>query len=422
MAKRGQPRRGGRVTPKGTQPKSPNRVSRGPSGQHYGEEPDLLLDVRRALRSGEPLDLLEQVSTLMTVADPRRRNPFDRPRKPNAELPSLHQLVGSFIEVEREETSAILAVIAELTPDDLQRATIKRELARRGAELPPWLTRLHEVECDQAIEMGNVLRDGDNVMLGVHLPDGHELSAVLYIDHNLGSVVKDGFMTPKPLDELVAFMQGRHPDPDTDWLDLTLADAKVRVTEAIKTSSITYPPFETDTWPACRPLVEWIIRQLPDGGTGYVRPEWSDAEKQGLADRFFASPFGAPLDSADHRDLFLSILWFGTDYGPGDPLRWSPSSVEILLDDWIPRKIVADATFLSNAPVLLAAFVRFCHAERSIPATLTEQTLDTIDRLAPHYQRTIRSPRPQGPAALLAALGDFDDDDDLDDLDEPTDP
>ena len=154
-------------------------------------------------------------------------------------------------------------------------------------------------------------------------------------------------------------------------------------------------------------------------GSAIERPEWSERDQQQLADRFFASPFGAPLDDADHRGLLESVIWFGTDYGPGDPLRWSPVAVEIILEDWIPRKIVADAAYLSKAPDLLRAFVRFCHAERGIRAELTRDTLAAVDLYEPEYQRTIRSPRPQGPMALLAAIGAVDPDGpwEMDDVD-----
>jgi len=36
---------------------------------------------------------------------------------------------------------------------------------------------------------------------------------------------------------------------------------------------MTYPPPESDTWPASRALVERLLRRLPGGGKGYVRPE-----------------------------------------------------------------------------------------------------------------------------------------------------
>jgi hypothetical protein len=377
-------------------------------------------EVRRRLHSGEPLDLLAEASTLLTVVD-RREYGFGRR---DGEPPySLSQLVETFLDVHRIETSALLAVIAELTADELLAARIRRELAQRGDRLPEWLTRLRDADVYRAQEMVHVLGDGDNIHLAVRFAGGAELTAVVYIDHNLGTLVKDAFVVPESIGELESFMRAKVDDPDTVWRDLDMADARVRITDAIERAAMTVPAFETDTWPVCRPIVEWIVRRLPEGGTGYVRPEWSEGDQQQLADRFFASPYGAPLDDADHRGLLESLIWFGADYGPGDPLRWSTVAVEIILVDWIPRKIVADAPYLAKAPDLLRAFVRFCHAERGIRSDLTLETLAAIDTYEPEYQRTIRSPRPQGPMALLAAMGAVDPDGpwdmgelDLDDL------
>lgn len=259
------------------------------------------------------------------------------------------------------------------------------------------------------MQMSDVLGDGDNVMVGVRLSTGEELSAVVYIDHNVGTLVNDAFVVGQSIDDLLSFMQEKVGDhPDTSFANLSAADAKKRIVDAIHRASITIPPFETETWPACRALVEWMIRFLPDGGQGYERPEWSEAERRKVRERFFASPFAADLDDPDHRSLLNSMVWFGCDYGPGDPMRWSPVAVEILLVDWIPRKLVDDVEYLTMAPEVLRAFVRFCHAERGIAAHLTAETLDALDRWEPGYQASIRSPRLQGPAALLAAVGTFD--------------
>jgi Domain of unknown function (DUF6398) len=409
VSKRGRTGRhpkGGRVTPKGTRPHGYREPSW--SAPQADDEPDLMRDVRRMLRSGEPLDLLAQVSSLLTVVDPREYGLGRREGEPPY---ALQQLVDMFLDVRRVETSALLAVIAELAADDdLQTARIRRELARRGDPLPEWLTRLGEADVYRAQEMVHVLGDGDNVHLAVRLAGGHELTAVVYIDHNMGTLVKDAFVVPETLDKLEAFMRAKVDDPDTEWRDLDLPDARVRITDAIERAAITVPPFETDTWPLCRPIVEWLCRRMPAGGTGYARPEWSDQDRQRLADRFFASSFGAPLDDLDHRSLLESVIWFGADYGPADPLRWSPVAVEIILDDWIPRKLVADADYLAKAPELLREFVRFCHAERGVRDELTLETLAAIDKYEPDYQRAIRSPHPQGPMALLAAIGAIDPD------------
>jgi hypothetical protein len=364
--------------------------------------------VRHKLRSGDPLDLLAVASSLLTLLDAREYGFGRRDGEPPC---SRRELVDMFLDVNRIETSALLAMIAELAgDDDLLAARIRRELAERADRLPEWLARLGEAEVYGAQEMVHVLGDGDNVHLAVRFAGGAELTAVVYIDHNMGTLVKDAFVVPESMAQLEELMRAKVDDPDTAWRDLDLADARVRITEAIERAAMTVPPFETDTWPVCRPIVEWLTRRMPAGGVGYERPEWSERERQQLADRFFASPFGAPLDDADHRGLLESVIWFGTGYGPGDPLRWSPVAVEIILGDWIPRKTIADAAHLSKTPDLLRAFVRFCHADRGIRAELTDDTLAAIDLYEPDYQRTIRSPRPQGPIALLAAMGVVDPD------------
>lgn len=408
MTRRGRHRKGGRVTPKGTRP-----LSYQPRRHHDREwsepEPDLLGDVRRAAAGDDPLPLLALASSLLAAVDPRGANPFETAEARSARL-SREELIRSFLDVDRPETSLLLAAIAALSANDIGTRRIARELDRRGHPLPRWLATIDAVEAYRTQEMTHVLGDGDNVLVGVRFPDGHELTAVAYIDHNLGTLVKDAFIVDEPIDELVSVMRATADDPYTTVADLPLADAKVRIVEAIEIASMTYPPFESDTWPACRALLEWMVRLLPDGGRGYERPEWSDDDRQQLIDRFFASPFGASLDDGDHRDLLDTFLWFGCDYGPGDPLRWSPVAVEILLLDWLPRKVVASASYLRKAPDLLRAFVRFCHAERHIPSPLTDETLQAVDRWEPEYQRTIRAPRPQGPAALLARLGALDPD------------
>jgi hypothetical protein len=364
---------------------------------------DLLADVRKLLASSEPLDFLAYVSTLLAAVDPRGEDPFERYRD-GPERATLPVLAESFAEVVLPETTALLAALSELGPDELTRARARRALAARADPLPGWLARLGEASVDRAVLTTHVLGDGDNVLLGARLP-GHELTAVVYIDHNLGTVVKDAFPVPRPITDVLARLREAADDPDISDRDLGLADARARVAQAIEAGVHTFPPFETETWPASRPLTEWLLRLLPEGGTGYVRPQWGEAAKKKLASRFFGSVFGKPFNNADHRDLLTQFLWFGTDYGPGDPLRWSPVAVEILMADWIPRKIVASPEYLSGAPALLRAFIRFCHEERGIRPALTEQTLAAVSEHEPEYQRVIRSPRPQGAAALLASLG-----------------
>jgi DNA-binding transcriptional ArsR family regulator len=363
------------------------------------EEPDLIGQIAAALDENDPLPLLGLASALLAAVDPRSRNPFEPP----SDGPSRERFVESFLAVPLAETSALLAAVAALSGDEVLRRRVGREIADRSHPLPGWLAGLpRAVSVRDAVEITHVLGDGDDVIVAVALPGGHVLTAVVYIDHNLGTIVKDAFVVADPLDAVVERVRAAD-DTDIVARKLSPADARVRISDAIEDGAMTFPPCESDTWPACRPLIEWMAALLPAEGTGYRRPEWDDAAVADLTRRFWASPFAA--DVADPDDLLSSLLWFGTDYGPGDPLRWSPVAVEILLLDWIPRKIVADADHLTGAPDVLRAFVRFCHHERGIRAALTEQTLAAIDAFAPEYQRLIRSDRLQGPQALLAAMG-----------------
>jgi hypothetical protein len=361
-------------------------------------------DVAAALADHHPFGLLALGSSLLAALEPPRPNPF-KPA-PLAPTPTRDVLVQTFFEVELRETSALLVVIAELSGDEILRRRVRREITQRAHALPQWLTDLDQAHVDGTVEMVHVLGDGDNIMIGMSLPGGCALSLVVYIDHNMGTLVKDAFAVPEPLDTLIEQMRiASHNDPDTTWAPLAPADARVRIQDAIELGDMTIPPLETDTWPACRPLVLWALGMLPSGGRRYERPHWDDEALRELTGRFLASPFGSGLDDPDYRSLLESLLWFGTGYGPGDPLRWSPVAVEILLTDWIPRKIIAEAPYLAKLPELLRAFIRFCHHERGIRAELTADTLAAVNTYEPEYQRIIRSPRPQGPAALLAAMG-----------------
>lgn len=409
MAKKGRHRKGGRYTPKGTRPHGVHPRPRDDELDRYGPEPEIMSDIRRALAEPHPVVLLEYASALLDAVDPRKRTRFAAKGDDADEL-TREELLRTFAGVDRRETTALLTAFGALVDDDLDRRRIERELERRSHDIPRWLARIDEASAYRAVEMTHVLRDGDDVMIGVRFAAGHELTAIVYVDHNLGTAVKDGFLIPDSIAEVVHVMRDKAADPDQTYTDITLADAKARVVDPLLHGSLMYPPLESETWPAVRPLVEWIVRQLPDGGRAYARPEWDEARRHDLQARFFASPFANGLGDDDHRELVDTLVWYGCDYGNGDPMLWSAVRVEILLADWIPRKIVADIDHLAKAPDVLRAFIEFCHAERGISPALTDETLRAVDTWEPEYQETIRTPRPQGPHAILAAMGALDPD------------
>lgn len=410
------------MTPKGTRPRTEGRSGHLHAvGDPLPLPPPLMRDVREALRSGEPLDLLSFASTMVAVCDPRSDDPFTV-RAEAPDRPELEDLVLSFVDVDRPETVALLAVVAALldgvdapsagvgrarAAPGLSAATardVRHALARRGAALPRWIGGLADVQVTGVEEMAHVLGDGDNVLVGLRIPPHDELSLVIYVDHNMGGVVKDAFAVPDRLDGLVDQMRRAADDEDMSWRTLDPAAARARLQDAIDSGARTWPPFETDTWPACRPLVEWGVRLLPEGATYEGPTLWSDDDTARLADDFLSSPEGARHRPRARRGMLDALLWYGTGYGKCDPLRWSPVSVEIVLTDWVPRKISAPERDLRLVPDVLRDLVRYGHGRLGIRADLTEQTLDAVDGYEPAYLAMIRAPRAQGVDAIVGAM------------------
>lgn len=386
---------------RGRQPQRRHLTSPPVRQPHGAQEQELFQSLRGALRSGEPLDLLAIVSGLLEVTDPRSRNPFAS----DEQRPGLADLVESFVGTPYAETTAALTALRALVADEVLAARIGRELEDRRHPLPDWLTGLGQARPDPDVWfMTHVQGDGDDYLLGVVLPTGDALSALVYVDHNMGTVVKDAFVVPEPLEDLAIKVGTLMDDPDQSLTRTDPATARAVMEAAIESGARLYPPLTSDSWPMCRPLVEWMLRMLPSGGAAPTRKEWSREETAAIADEFFVSPFGAALDDEDHRSLLESVLWFCTGYVSGDPWRWSPVTVEMLLADWFPRKVIAEAPYLAKLPELVRAYIRYCHHRNGIRSELTTETLAAVDQYEPQYLQLIRSDRQRSMAGLAEAL------------------
>jgi hypothetical protein len=368
-------------------------------------EADSLLDgAAAALWADHPLALLGMASGLLNALDPRNDNPFDRAAKP--ERPPLGELLDSLVGMGEPEAAALALAMAHLGADELARTRTVRTVRAHALHLPRWLEELDRLELAGAEEIRDELRDSFNVLVHTRLA-GHDLTAVTLVDFNLGTIVKDCFFADRSLDEFNTLWR-QQDEAATDIHALSLADARARIEDAVETGARTWPPEESDDWPASRPLLEWILRSMPAGGAGFDRPEWPEEEAERLTDRFLASPYGRAFAGSEDRSILDDLLWYRTGYGYGDPLRWSGAAVEILLLDWYPRKIVAEPELLMRMPDVLRAFIRFAHAESGLDENLTADTLRAVDGFEPEYREAVRRPHRQGPEALLERMGVLD--------------
>lgn len=385
------------------------------------DEPPLIAEVREAIDLDHPLALLSLGSTFAELAtDAERRMPMlaDPDGFEPSVTPTWEMLLGGFSEASIPETTALLYAIEPFVPSGRARR-LRSELDRRhGSSLPAWVRSFHEVEITGVWEQGHVLDDGVNVVLAARWVSGPELTVVIYIDNNMGTLVKDVITIPAAPGEVLDLWDAESV-PGSYQRPLDPAVARARILDAERTWSMTRPPVVNDEWPLARPLVLWLAGMLPEGAEVPGREPYPDAERDALIEEFLDSPEGAGVrDDPDTRSLLESVLWFAGDYGVCHPLRWSPVRVEILLASWYPRKVMAEPEYLAKLPDLLRAFLPFAlrrlgGADSQDEVALDDETveefvadaLEAIDEWEPDYRDQIGDTSlPTGPYDLAKLL------------------
>ena len=151
--------------------------------------------------------------------------------------PGLDELVTAFIGVQVPETTALLTVLGELiVDDDVLRARCRHEVDVRKDGLPRWLVGLAQTTVHRGVRMSHVLGDGDELLLGVRLADGQEMTCAVHIDHLMMSAVKDAFFVPESVDAVVSVAKASNTDPDTSFVEVGLAEARAELQLCTRTA------------------------------------------------------------------------------------------------------------------------------------------------------------------------------------------
>ncbi len=357
-------------------PRSKRAKQRRPAQRRTPPETGLIDALRNGVDSPTPGPLLGAVGLLLGVAA-------------GADDPAgtLDDLVRSLSDADRVETSAALLAIATLTVDTDLRRRVRREIADRGHVLPRWLAELDRAEpVDRAVEISTVFRDADELLIGVTVPGGHPLTAVVRIDNEIGAFATDGYVVQSPLASVVPLLV-EDDDPDVRVRDIPPADARARIAGGLIELDLGPAPAVSETWAGSRPIVEWMLVLLPEGGRDDVLQDLSEDELDDIADRFLAT--GAPWSDDDLRPLLDEVLAAGSANGIGDPLVWSPHNVHRLLDPEF-RHLGRRTAHLDRTPDLLRDLIRHGHAERGLRQGLTDDALAAVDASAGAFLAAVR--------------------------------
>jgi len=333
--------------------------------------------VRSALGRGHPLHLLSVAGLIIHMAKP---DPLAFLKSRQRDTLHLDQLVTNLIGVRNRETTALLAVLAELLVDDpAPQLRCRHELAQRDDHLPLWLTALPQLNVYRAVRRTHVLGEVDELVIGTRLKEGHEMTIAVTIDHNDVSVVADAVAVQDSIDKALA--RAAEFSTDTSVVEISPADARASIEHALARQA--FAP-QTETWKFHGAVAQWLVAQLPEGGE-CRSPAWDWKQTKELCDAFFASPLAAPFREISHGELLAELL----DTGTGDPLRWSGARVERALDDPSEYGDRMPVEVALDAPDLLRAFIPYAHAQSGIREGLTARALAVIDELRSRYKREV---------------------------------
>ena len=355
----------------------PSPVITDPARARFTEE--LTTALRAGADAPAPGPLLVTASMLLDVAA-------------GASDPSTHTatVVRALSAWNRPECSAGALAIATLAGDGGLRRQVRRDAAGRGHPLPRWLVELQRAEpAARAVELSTVFRAVDELVVGVVVPGGHCLTAVVHVDNELGFRAVDGSVSAQPVDAVVAGdVDGA--DPDVRARDIEPADARARLADALRDPDLDTLSDRSTPWRQVRPLVRWLVSTLPDGGEAAVSTVAHDSDLDDVVDAFLASPWGRPWVHGGLPELAEAFLADGLGNGLGDPLLWAPHHVRRSLD---PGGSALDHYELdtSRAPELLRDLIRYGHAERGLRPGLTDDALTAVDRHAGPYLAAVRA-------------------------------
>lgn len=376
-------RRSRRTTPKGTRPGDRVRQQRGK------RSPSMPDQVRAALRETSPMALLQMASAFVELCTDRPNDVLrDDPKR------DLAEVVGMFESSEQPELVLLGRTMQLLAPaSDAPEAPDLGDMATLH-DPPAWLAHVSQWSPTATGTMTDELDDGENVFVGLTWPDGVGATFVLYVDHNMGTLVKDAFVLPLAYDEVMAQYRTIIEAGQT-VAELRPAEARARLEQALAQNDRTLPPIETDSWPSCRPLVEWVLRRLPDGGAGFELQDWGDSSLVSLAAEIARSPSGAVADlSIDEvRDVVVPLLRMASGTAHGDPLRWSAVSVEVALLGSPAVLQAVQPALHPRVPDVLAMLVRVAHGRRGVSAEGTMLALASLAEWTPSYLASLEEDR-----------------------------
>jgi hypothetical protein len=380
---------------KGT--RSAPRRTRRPSGRPRDDLPPVDGIVRTILRGGDDLMATDDPLEAEVWASAALGTTY-KASLPIGVMERFHEAVwdGVLTEAEARGGAGSLAAVAD-DPLATRATEAAGRLATGDTPEPPWADEIGAAELVEAWRLAD--QYGDQTMYFASFryagrPD-HAITA-LY-DENLGGIVKDAGLGTVAGDPRAKADE----DPDTTVEDVDAGTFAGVAAAAIASGDMYLDNDWTQDFKELRALLRARVRGLPQSVPSAADPP-DDAAREALVDEFLSTA-DAPPDDDVTRAVLDHCLSARCDFGDGDPLRWSPTVVEMFLLDFLPRKAALDARQIGAILDVLRRWVAFCLERRGLERRWIEETQAMVDELAPAFRRAVTDPSSFGPAKAMAS-------------------
>jgi len=312
-------------------------------------------------------------------------------------------LLDSFVFSGLVETAALAWAMLPMVEDPDSVEHLRAELGDpsswpRGPYRPDWLAEFPEMRVARAAEVVDRMGDGDQVVLELRWPSGAACCIVCYVDHNLRSAIKDAFFVPADLDSVLQRLGDMAVESGMVEAqrmgEISPADACERLVVGVGEWEMMDGAPRSEGVPGLIPFLHWCLSTVRERGTGYPQDSPPDEVLDALVERFamsaFASSLTMPRDIVN--EVARAVFDFISGQGWGDPLMIGAVSVEVALMDWFPYESQLSRPAEAHVPEILAAVVRFAHAEIGLPENLTNEVIESVDRFKGIYLELVSEP------------------------------
>lgn len=401
-------RKGGRVTAKGTRPPYLRPV--GGDATPEASPVDSMIDSggRDLLEESNPIAAETWASGLLEAFESARL----QARLDGLEAPPFEEALLHRCRQRRDKRAAAVAcALAAVVPPphDSFASSVAAELQGAVPGLPSWIGAVGRAEPTRGWVSSDVFGDQDSLVIGFrHDRGGGEHALVVLVDHNLSGQAKDAWIGVD-FDDVVGTWKA-NAEPHMRMYEAPVDETLRRLRAAMASSDLWNgdADLRTEDFAQHRALIWARLRRvgLTDGEPSGI--DVTRAEHEALVEELMASSHGRELSETltgvDVEVLVQYILELRSDYG-GQPLRWSPTVVAMLLGILAPRKLLLDAGQAAALPAVVRAIVRFSGERTGLDGVFVDETLAAVDEVEREFLDRIGDPAAAGPAkTVLAAL------------------